>query len=67
MSVQYVVDKAGRKTGVFLSIEEYEELLERAEDSEALEMLRDMKEKPISVRPFDEFLNEYSSHDKNSN
>ena len=62
MSVQFVVDKAGKKTGVFLPIEEYEELLERAEDIEALEMLRDMKEKPISVRPFDEFLNEYSSH-----
>jgi hypothetical protein len=62
MSVQYIVDKAGKKTGVFLSIEEYEELLERAEDTEALEMLRNMKEKPISVRPFDDFLSEYSSH-----
>lgn len=67
MSVQYIVDKAGKKTGVFLSIEEYEELLERAEDTEALEMLRNMKEKSISVRPFDDFLNEHSSHDKDFN
>ncbi len=32
MSVQFVVDSEGQKTGVFLSYDEYVELLELAED-----------------------------------
>jgi hypothetical protein len=40
MSVQYFVKEAGKKRGVFLSLDEYEKLPERAEGAEALEMLR---------------------------
>ena len=32
MSVQYVVDEKGNKTGVFLSYEEYQNLLKRLEE-----------------------------------
>ena len=32
MSVQYVVDEKGNKTGVFLSYEEYRNLLKRLEE-----------------------------------
>ncbi|NBC30659.1 MAG: hypothetical protein GVY29_11805 [Spirochaetes bacterium] len=32
MSVQYVVDEKGNKTGVFLPYEEYQSLLERLEE-----------------------------------
>jgi hypothetical protein len=60
MSVQYIVDEAGKKTGVFLSLDEYEELLERAEDAEALEMLQKMRKNPIETRSFSDFLEQYS-------
>ena len=56
MSVQFVVDEKGNKTGVFLDIDEYEELLERAEDVEALEMLQEMREKPLEFIKLDDFL-----------
>lgn len=57
MSVKYLVDeKTGKKTGVFLSINEYEDLLERAEDIEALNMLRKLRKKPLDIRSFDSFL-----------
>ena len=59
MSVKYLVDeKSGKKTGVFLSIKEYEELLERAEDIEALNMLRKLRKKPLKTRSFENFLKE---------
>lgn len=34
MSVQYVVDDKGNKTGVFVPIEEYQRLLERLDEIE---------------------------------
>jgi hypothetical protein len=52
-----------RNTGVFLSLDEYEKLLERAEDVEALDMLRKMREKPLETRSFDDFLEESSLRD----
>jgi hypothetical protein len=60
MSVQYVVDDTGKKTGVVLPLDEYEELLERAEDTEALVMLKTMRERPLDLRSFDDFLSEQS-------
>ncbi len=59
MAVKYLVDsKKGEKTGVFLSINEYEDLLERAEDIEALKMLKKLRNKSLNIRSFDNFLNE---------
>ncbi len=58
MSVQFVVDEKGNKTGVFLDIDEYEELLERAEDVDALEMLQEMREKSLEFIKLDDFLKE---------
>jgi hypothetical protein len=40
MDVRYVIDKEGKPRQVILDIEEYQELLERAEDAEALAFLR---------------------------
>jgi PHD/YefM family antitoxin component YafN of YafNO toxin-antitoxin module len=60
MSVQYVIDDKGKKTGVVIPLEEYEELLERVEDAEALSMLKEMKKKSLDIRSFDEFINEQS-------
>ena len=44
---QYVVDAKGRKTGVLLSVEEYERLLEDLHDLAVVAERRD--EKPISL------------------
>jgi hypothetical protein len=61
MAVQYMVDETGKKTGVLLSIEEYEELLEKIEDTEAIKMLRKMKKTPAKTRSFDDFVNKLKS------
>ena len=42
MSVQYVVNDQGKPVQVLLNIAEYEELLERVEDTEAVAMLEGM-------------------------
>ena len=34
MSVQFIVDEKGKKTGVFLSLEDYEQLLKIVEEYE---------------------------------
>ncbi len=60
MGVQYVVNEDGKKTGVFLTLEEYEELLERIEDSEAISLLKKMREESLQARSFDNFAAEYS-------
>ena len=44
---QYVVDAKGRKTGVLLSMEQYEKLLEDLHDLAVVAERRD--EKPISL------------------
>ena len=44
---QYVVDAKGRKTGVLLSVEQYERLLEDLHDLAVVAERRD--EKPISL------------------
>lgn len=62
MSVQYVVNEEGKRTGVFLSLDEYQELLERIEDNEALSVLRKMREEPLQTRSFDDFVGENSAH-----
>jgi hypothetical protein len=58
MSIQFIVDEKGNKTGVLLDINEYEELLERVEDAEAVKMLKKMREKPLEYMKFEDFLKE---------
>ncbi len=55
---QFVVED-GKPTAVILDIGEYEELLDRLEEAEDLEALREMRKKPLKFRPLSEFLNEY--------
>jgi hypothetical protein len=43
MSIQFVVNDQGKPVQVLLDISEYEELLERVEDTEAVALLADMK------------------------
>lgn len=58
MSIKFIVDEKGNKTGVLLDINEYEELLERIEDAEAVKMLNKMREKPLEYIKFEDFLKE---------
>ncbi len=44
MNVQYLVDNEGHKTGVFLSLEEFEHLMELLEDAQDILDLRASKE-----------------------
>lgn len=55
---QFVVED-GAPTAVILDISEYEELLERLEDTEDLAALREMRKRPLKFRPLGEFLEEY--------
>jgi PHD/YefM family antitoxin component YafN of YafNO toxin-antitoxin module len=56
-----VIVKNGKPVSVILSIDEYEEILERMEDFEDLKMLKQMRSKPMEFRKFDDFLQENKS------
>lgn len=55
---QFVVED-GAPTAVILDISEYEELLERLEDTEDLAALREMHKNSLKFCPLTEFLDEY--------
>jgi PHD/YefM family antitoxin component YafN of YafNO toxin-antitoxin module len=54
-----IVLRDGQPAAVILDIEEYQEMLERLEDSDDLEMLKEMREKPLNFRRLEDFLAEY--------
>ena len=56
MGVRYVVDEQGRPREVILAIGDYEELLERVEDAEALALLRRLKSEPREYVNLEEAL-----------
>ncbi len=56
-----IVFRGGKPSAVILDIDVYQDLLERLEDVEDLQMLARMREKPLSFRKLDSFLKEYSS------
>ena len=56
MDVRYVVDEQGNPREVILAIGDYEELLERAEDAEALALLRRLKSEPREYVKLEEAL-----------
>ncbi len=56
-----IVLRNGKPTAVILNIEQYQELLERLEDTEDLKRLRTMRKKPLRFKTLNEFLNEARS------
>jgi len=54
-----LVFSEGKPTAVILDIDEYQEMLERLEDSDDLRMLEEMREKPLTFRSLEDFLEEY--------
>lgn len=55
-----IILKDGEPKAVILDINEYQELLERLEDKQDIEMLQKMREKPLKFRKLGEFLAEYA-------
>ena len=56
MTARYFFDEKGKPKQVLLDIEDYEELLERAEDAETLAFLRNFKSKPHKFVSLDDTL-----------
>ena len=54
-----IVLRDGRPAAVILDIDEYQEMLERLEEMSDLQVLREMRQKPLRFRKLGEFLAEY--------
>ena len=54
-----IVLKEGKPSAVNLDIDEYRQMLERLEDLEDLNMLKEMRKRPLKFRKLEEFLKEY--------
>jgi prevent-host-death family protein len=54
-----VVMKDGKPTAVIINIEDYQELLERLEDTEDMADLERMRKGGLEVRKFADFLTEH--------
>ena len=50
-----IVTRKGKPVSVILPIKDYEELLERAEDSEDVAWLKKARRKKLQYRPLDEY------------
>jgi len=54
-----VIYRDGKPAAVIPDIAEYEELLERLEDTDDLRALRQLRKRPLSFRPPAEYLGEH--------
>jgi PHD/YefM family antitoxin component YafN of YafNO toxin-antitoxin module len=54
-----IVLKEGKPAAVILDIDEYRKMLERLEDLEDLNVLKEMRKKPLKFRRLEDFLKEY--------
>jgi PHD/YefM family antitoxin component YafN of YafNO toxin-antitoxin module len=54
-----IVLRDGRPAAVILDIDQYQDMLERLEDLSDLEMLREMRKKPLEFSKLADFLAEY--------
>ncbi len=53
-----IITRRGKPVSVILSIKDYEELLERAEDAQDVAWLRRARRKPLQYRPLEDYLAE---------
>jgi PHD/YefM family antitoxin component YafN of YafNO toxin-antitoxin module len=51
-----LIVRNGRPVSVVLPLKDYEELLERLEDTEDAAWLRRLRRKPVKYRPLEEYL-----------
>jgi len=55
-----IIFRDGEPVAVILDIDEYQELLERLEDHDDLQMLDEIRKKKLKFRRLEEFLREYN-------
>ena len=55
-----IVLRDGKPVAVILDIDEYQEMLERLEDSEDLKILEEMRKRPLKFKKLESFLEEYN-------
>ena len=53
-----VILEGGKPSDVIISLREYEELLEKAQDVEHLEYILKLTKKDLKSRPFEDFMKE---------
>ena len=53
-----IVTRKGKAASVIIPIKDYEELLERVEDSDDVAWLKRARHKPLHYRPLEEYLAE---------
>jgi PHD/YefM family antitoxin component YafN of YafNO toxin-antitoxin module len=54
-----IIFRQGKATAVIIDIDDYQEMLERLEDAEDLQMLAEMRQKPLNFKKLEDFLAEY--------
>jgi PHD/YefM family antitoxin component YafN of YafNO toxin-antitoxin module len=54
-----IVLREGKPSAVILDIDEYRQMLEHLEDLEDLNMLEEMRKRPLKFRKVEDFLKEY--------
>jgi len=59
--VPEIVLREGKPSAVILDIDDYREMLERLDDLEDLNMLKEMRKRTLKFRKLEDFLKEYQS------
>jgi PHD/YefM family antitoxin component YafN of YafNO toxin-antitoxin module len=54
-----IILKEGKPSAVILDIDEYREMLQRLEDLDDLNMLKEMRKRPLKFRRLEDFLKEH--------
>ena len=55
-----IIFRNGKPVAVILDIDEYQEMLERLEDQDDLQMLEEIRKKTLKFRRLEDFLKEYN-------
>jgi PHD/YefM family antitoxin component YafN of YafNO toxin-antitoxin module len=55
-----IILRGGKPAAVILDIKQYQEMVERLEDTEDLRALEELRKKPLRFRKLEDFLREYS-------
>ena len=58
LSEPEIVTRKGKPVSVIIPIKDYEELLERAEDTDDIAWLKRARRKPLNYRPLEDYLAE---------
>ncbi|MGA0557010.1 hypothetical protein ACO2Q8_10190 [Larkinella sp. VNQ87] len=58
MKTQFITDEKGNKTGVILSIKDYEKLMDELDEAHTVRMYDKTKAEKLAFRPFEDALKE---------